>query len=168
MTRLSPPSVAAQCEARFQNGDSRHQILNEDGVFKRQAPSMRQALILADEDDMIVSRQKPKGHSTYQWVIVSRKKSAPHSKMSPSKMANVLACAAAKTTANPNGQLIEAGAMILRQTVGTATLGKVKYELTTTMAGAPLVKNCTTGLTFAFSWEDLVDQARAAGIDEVR
>lgn len=74
MARISPPHVSTQCETRFQNGDSRHQILNADGVFKRSAPNMREALILAGEDDIVVSRQKPKGYSAYQWVLVSPNK----------------------------------------------------------------------------------------------
>lgn len=69
------------------------------------------------------------------------------------------------TKANPNGKLIEKGALLLRTNVGTASLGKTSYELTTGVSCAPLIKNLTTGLTFSFTWEDLINQARDAGID---
>ncbi len=67
---------------------------------------------------------------------------------------------------DPDSHILPAGALVLRQAVGTATAddGTV-YEITTTMGLAPMVKNERTGLTWAPGWQALVDLARVEGVD---
>lgn len=65
------------------------------------------------------------------------------------------------------GTIHEKGTLLMRETVGTATLDDtgIEYELTTTMGRNPLVTSMKTGRTFDLSWNDLVDIAIDAGID---
>jgi hypothetical protein len=64
------------------------------------------------------------------------------------------------------GELIPKDSMILRQAVGEASAsdGK-KYEMTLSMAMAPLVKSELTGKTFSLPWKDILTLAIRAGVD---
>lgn len=67
---------------------------------------------------------------------------------------------------NSLGQLFSKKSMFLRTNCGTAkaTDGTV-YELTQSVNGSPLVMNKTTGKYWSISWQELIDLAKAAGID---
>lgn len=56
--------------------------------------------------------------------------------------------------------------MILRVHCGEATSGKLKYEMSTAIAGMPVVQSKQTGKWFSLSWETIIDLAVKAGIDE--
>lgn len=59
--------------------------------------------------------------------------------------------------------------MFMRETVGEAvdeTLG-ITYEMTTNIGnGAPIVASSKTGKKFTLSWEDIIDLAIKAGVNE--
>ena len=64
-------------------------------------------------------------------------------------------------------EILERGVMILRVVVGEAEDDQGnKYEMTVSMASAPLLKSKLTGRTFALSWSDILEQAIEAGINE--
>ena len=65
------------------------------------------------------------------------------------------------------GQMLAAKSLILRIYFGEAKdcVG-VKYELSTTPGGTPLVKSGKTGKTFSLSWTDVINMAKAAGVDK--
>lgn len=56
--------------------------------------------------------------------------------------------------------------MFLRRHVGEATSGEIKYDMATTMSGNPIIESKQTGQYYVIDWQDLIDLAVAAGIDE--
>ena len=56
--------------------------------------------------------------------------------------------------------------MFLRVHAGTAEYGKLKYEMAYLMGGSPIVESKQTGKWFTLSWQDILDLARKAGIDD--
>jgi purine-nucleoside phosphorylase len=56
--------------------------------------------------------------------------------------------------------------LIMRMGMGTASCGSQSYELSTGIAGNPIIKSETTGKYFSLSWADLIEVARVAGIDK--
>lgn len=65
------------------------------------------------------------------------------------------------------GHLINKNALVLRVTCGTAEMpGGDTYELSTSVDNAPLIQNKRTGLFWKINWDELLNMARAAGIDE--
>lgn len=55
--------------------------------------------------------------------------------------------------------------LFLRKHAGTAKLGDNAYELSTSMASLPLIKSEKTGKYWLISWQQLLDLAIQAGID---
>ncbi len=63
-------------------------------------------------------------------------------------------------------EVIEANALILRKTIGTAELPNGDpLELSMGMAGDMLLKNERTGITYAMSWTALIKLAIEEGIE---
>jgi hypothetical protein len=60
------------------------------------------------------------------------------------------------------------GPMYLRETVGTAKDPKsgITYEMLLNADMTPMVESDKTGKRFILLWHELIDMARAAGIDE--
>jgi len=56
--------------------------------------------------------------------------------------------------------------MFLRVHCGEAKSGKLKYEMSTAIAGMPIVESKQTGKWFTLSWQAIIDMAVKAGIDE--
>ena len=57
--------------------------------------------------------------------------------------------------------------MFVRVACGTASgHGGTKYDLDTTLDGQPLIRSSKTGKTYSFSWNELLNMAVDAGIDE--
>ncbi len=56
--------------------------------------------------------------------------------------------------------------MFLRVHCGEAKAGKLKYEMATHIAGMPIVESKQTGKWFTLTWQDIIEQAVRAGIDE--
>ncbi len=65
------------------------------------------------------------------------------------------------------GEIVEKSKFILRVACGTAedTDNGVKYELSTSIGGNPVVRNAKTGRFFVLSWDDILEMAQEAGID---
>jgi hypothetical protein len=55
--------------------------------------------------------------------------------------------------------------MFLRNHVGAAQQGKLKYELATNMNGTPIIHSLQTDKWFVLSWQDILNLAEKAGID---
>lgn len=64
------------------------------------------------------------------------------------------------------GQIHPPRTMFLRVHCGEATAGKLKYEMATAIAGMPIVESKQTGKWFTLSWQQIIDMAVKAGIDE--
>lgn len=64
------------------------------------------------------------------------------------------------------GKVHPAKTMFLRVNAGTAKSDGVTYELTTSLAGSPIVNSSKTGKYFTLSWEDICNLAIEAGIDK--
>lgn len=64
------------------------------------------------------------------------------------------------------GKIHPKGTMLLRNSAGEATGGKVKYELCYSMAGTPIITSGKTGKIWTINWELLLQLAVNAGIDE--
>ena len=68
--------------------------------------------------------------------------------------------------AQPIGRLLSKNAVLMVMTTGTATTDNgVECELFRTFAGEPGVKNKQTNQSFILEWEDIVDIAVTAGIE---
>lgn len=63
------------------------------------------------------------------------------------------------------GEILPPKSMILRQHIGEASCGDLKYEMSTGMNGAPIVHSKQTGKWFTLSWKDILELADKAGID---
>ena len=63
------------------------------------------------------------------------------------------------------GTIYPAKSMILRNHIGEAKSGKLGYEMSTTMAGQPIILSKQTGKWFTLSWQTIIDLAVKAGID---
>lgn len=50
--------------------------------------------------------------------------------------------------------------------VGRAAVGKLKYEISNSTNGEPVVRSLKTGKWFTPSWRDILDLAAQAGIDK--
>lgn len=66
----------------------------------------------------------------------------------------------------PTGTILPPKTMLLRNSVGEASNGKLSYEMSYAMNGAPIVRSLTTDKWFTLSWSDILDLAVKAGIDE--
>jgi hypothetical protein len=65
------------------------------------------------------------------------------------------------------GTLHPRGTMFLRIFVGTAKEGREEYEMSLAAGGeSPLITSKRTGKIFSLSWEQMLELARRAGIDE--
>lgn len=66
------------------------------------------------------------------------------------------------------GELLDSRALFMRVAVGDAgtDADPKRYELSTNLNGAPVIRDTKTGRWFAFSWAGLIDHARAAGISD--
>ncbi|MDI3304623.1 MAG: hypothetical protein QJR04_25075 [Burkholderia multivorans] len=66
------------------------------------------------------------------------------------------------------GELLDSRALFMRVAVGDAgtDADPKRYELSTNLSGAPVIRDTKTGRWFAFSWAGLLDHARAAGISD--
>ena len=65
----------------------------------------------------------------------------------------------------PLGEILPKESMILRTHIGSATLGKKAYEMSTSMTGRPLILSKQTGKYFSLPWADILDLAIQAGVD---
>jgi hypothetical protein len=63
------------------------------------------------------------------------------------------------------GTIHDPKAMFLRNYVGEATCGKLKYEISTGMNGSPIVHSKKSGKWFSLSWQDILALAEKAGVD---
>ena len=63
------------------------------------------------------------------------------------------------------GKVYPAKSMFFRTHVGTADDGERKFEMATSMNGAPILQSAKTGKWFLLSWEDIISLADKAGID---
>lgn len=63
------------------------------------------------------------------------------------------------------GEILPPRSMILRQHIGEASCGDLKYEMSTGMNGAPIVRSKQTGKWFTISWAKILELADKAGID---
>jgi len=66
------------------------------------------------------------------------------------------------------GEIHKPRTLFLRNHVGEATRGKLSYKMSTLMIGTPVVQSCQTGQWFTLSWENILELARAAGIDVLK
>lgn len=65
------------------------------------------------------------------------------------------------------GEVHSKDSMFLRISVGSATSGDgTKYDLDTGMNGTPMIMSSKTRKTWSISWNELIELAIAAGIDE--
>lgn len=56
--------------------------------------------------------------------------------------------------------------LFLRMSVGTATLGEGKYEMSTNIGdSSPMIRSQKTGKWWSITWNQLLDLAIKAGID---
>ena len=71
-----------------------------------------------------------------------------------------------KMAKNKVGKIYPSKTLFLRENVGTAAEGKLKYEMTTIIgSNTPLIHSEQTGKWFSLTWPDILNLARAAGID---
>jgi hypothetical protein len=63
------------------------------------------------------------------------------------------------------GRVYPPKSMFLRNHVGEAQQGKLKYEMATNMNGAPIIHSLQTDKWFVLSWQDILNLAEKAGID---
>lgn len=64
------------------------------------------------------------------------------------------------------GKIYPAKSMFLRTHIGTACDGEKKFEMATSMTGAPILRSVKTGIWFLLSWEDIIEIAEKAGIEK--
>ena len=64
------------------------------------------------------------------------------------------------------GKIIDKSALIMRQSIGSAALDGVDYELSTSMNGSPIIRNEKNGYWFSLSWEDIINMAINKGLDK--
>jgi len=66
---MTDEEIKAECERRFQAGESRTQLLKAHryGVTFRQLPSVKDAQLLRDEGDRIFVRRKVPYATRYEW-----------------------------------------------------------------------------------------------------
>lgn len=64
------------------------------------------------------------------------------------------------------GTIHPARSLFLRTGIGSARDGEKAWEISNLLNGRPIVRSETTGKWFTLSWEDVLDLARDAGIDE--
>ena len=63
------------------------------------------------------------------------------------------------------GEILPPRTMMLRIHVGEAVIGKLKYEMSTAMAGMPIIRSNKTGKLFTLSWQTILELAVKAGVD---
>lgn len=63
------------------------------------------------------------------------------------------------------GEILPSTSLMLRNHVGEASCGDLKYEMSTGMNGAPIVRSKQTGKWFTLSWQAILELADKAGID---
>lgn len=67
----------------------------------------------------------------------------------------------------PIGAIHPSGSMFFRHHIGTASKGKLTYVLSNGATnGEPLVRSELTGKYFTLTWDDIIQLAVQAGIDE--
>lgn len=64
------------------------------------------------------------------------------------------------------GTLHDPHVITMSRPVGVAESAGDSYELSVAIDKSPMVRSGRTGRTWSLSWEELIDQARAAGVDE--
>lgn len=65
------------------------------------------------------------------------------------------------------GKIVESTTLILRISCGEATDETgMKYELTTSPTGNPIIRSEKTRRFFVLSWDDIIEMAQDAGINE--
>lgn len=64
------------------------------------------------------------------------------------------------------GTIHPARSMFLRVAIGTAQADDLSYELTASVGGLPMIQSTKTGKTWSIGWNELIELAIAAGIDE--
>ena len=63
------------------------------------------------------------------------------------------------------GEILPPKSMILRTHIGEAKQGKLEYEMSTAIAGMPIIHSKQTGKWFTLSWQTILELAVKAGID---
>jgi hypothetical protein len=67
----------------------------------------------------------------------------------------------------PIGEILPPDSMILRNHVGEASLGEIKYDMSfVATTGQPLIHNKNNRKWFTLSWEDILNLAHRAGINK--
>ena len=56
--------------------------------------------------------------------------------------------------------------MFLRIDAGEAECGKLKYEMSNSAAGQPIIRSHKTGKWFSLTWQDIIEMAIEKGIDK--
>ena len=65
------------------------------------------------------------------------------------------------------GTIHSSGTLFLRMEIGTATGSDgTKYELSQSLSGQPMIRSGTTGKWWTVSFEELIEAAIEAGIDQ--
>lgn len=64
------------------------------------------------------------------------------------------------------GKFIENGALLLRKEIGTGHMGGKEYLMQTTATGNPIIESKATGKRFMLEWQDILNLAIDAGVDE--
>jgi len=64
------------------------------------------------------------------------------------------------------GKIYPKHSLFLRNVVGTAESGKLKYDMTYLMNGQPMIESKQTGKWFTLEWGQIIDLAVKAGIDK--
>lgn len=78
----------------------------------------------------------------------------------------MVSATANSTAAKQIGTVYDRDSLFMRVKVGDAKSGEdVLYELSSSLNGLPIISSPQTGKAFSVSWEELLELARAAGID---
>lgn len=67
---------------------------------------------------------------------------------------------------NNYGKVYDKNSLFMCIEVGEAKGGELEYEIFTNMNQSPLIKSKQTGKYFSLSWQDLIEMAQGAGIDQ--
>ena len=63
------------------------------------------------------------------------------------------------------GKIYPSKSLILRVDCGAADDGSQTYKMSTTMTGEPIIESGSTGKYFVLRWQDIIEMAIEAGID---